>query len=170
MTNMNLRKHRFAAARGGATHTIGTFGEQNQESKTMMRQCTLTWIFIALGAVVPGPSWAQDPFMGAYEGTYQADQSQTTKATAKVIAEGPGYYRVVLQAEPLAPGEPTAQFEIYGVQQGTKVNLFGRANAVHWHGTIAGDRLVADPGLLRHGRGIEEDDAQVAYRRGSAAG
>ena len=95
----------------------------------MMRPYKLTWIFIALGAVMPGPSWAQDPFMGAYEGTYQADQSQTTKAMAKVIAEGPGYYRVVIQAEPLAPGEPTAQFEIYGVQQGTKVNLFGRANA-----------------------------------------
>jgi hypothetical protein len=119
----------------------------------MMRPYKLTWIFIALGAVMPGPSWAQDPFMGAYEGTYQADQSQTTKAMAKVIAEGPGYYRVVIQAEPLAPGEPTAQFEIYGVQQGTKVNLFGRANAVHWHGTIAGDKLVADPGY--YGMGVE---------------
>jgi len=84
--------------------------------------------------------------MGVYEGTYHADQWQTTKASAKVIAEGPGYYRVVVQAESLAPGEPTAQFEIYGVQQGTRVNLFGRANAAHWHGTIAGDKLVADPG------------------------
>jgi hypothetical protein len=51
--------------------------------------------------------------MGVFEGTHHADQSQTTKASAKVIAEGPGYYRVVVQAEPLAPGEPTAQFEIY---------------------------------------------------------
>jgi hypothetical protein len=91
--------------------------------------------------------------MGAYEGTYQADPSHTTKATAKVIAEGPGYYRVVLQAEPLASDEPSAQFEIYGVQQGTKVNLFGRANAGYWHGTIAADRLVADPGY--YGIGLE---------------
>jgi hypothetical protein len=96
---------------------------------------------------------ADDQFMGEYEGTYHADRSQTTKATAKVIAEGPGYYRVVLQAEPLAPGEPTAQFEVYGVQQGTRVNLFGRANAAHWHGRIAGDSLVADPGY--YGMGIE---------------
>ena len=91
--------------------------------------------------------------MGEYEGTYQADASQTSKATAKVIAEGPGYYRVVVQAEPLAPGEPTAQFEIYGVQQGTKVNLFGRSNARPWHGTIAADKLVADPGY--YGIGLE---------------
>src|SRR5689334_12466429 len=89
---------------------------------------------------------AEDNFMGEYEGTYKADDSQSTKATAKVIAEGPGYYRVLLQAEPLAPGQPTAQFEIYGVQQGNRVNLFGRANAAHWHGRISGDKLVADPG------------------------
>src|ERR1039458_1834628 len=153
MTNMSPRKPRFAAARSGATHTIGRLGNKTRREESMMRQCALTWIFIALGAVVPGPSWAQDAFMGAYEGTYQADQSQTTKATAKVIAEGPGYYRVVVQAEPLAPGEPIAKFEIYGVQQGTKVNLFGRANAVQWGGAIAGDKLVADPGY--YGLGVE---------------
>jgi hypothetical protein len=95
---------------------------------------------------MPGRGWAQDRFMGEYEGTCNADHSQRTKATAKVIAEGPGYYRVVLQAEPLAPGEPTAQFEIYGVEQGTKVNLFGRANSGSWHGVIEGDKLAADPG------------------------
>ena len=104
-------------------------------------------MLLALGStVISGAVWAQDSFLGEYEGTYQADQGQTTKATAKVIAEGPGYYRVVLQAEPLTPGEPTAQFEIYGVQQGTKLNLFGRANANQWHGRIVGDKLVADPG------------------------
>ena len=115
---------------------------------------TLNWLFIVIGfTVVPARGRAQEPFMGEYAGTYHADQSQTTKATAKVIAEGPGYYRVVVQAEPLTPGEPTAQFEIYGVQQGTKVNLFGRASAEMWHGTIAGDRLVADPGY--YGIGVE---------------
>ena len=120
----------------------------------MIGQRTLTWLFIAIGwTVVPGRGWAQDAFMGEYEGTYQADRSQTTKAAAKVIAEGPGYYRVVVQAKPLTPGEPTAQFEIYGVQQGTKVNLFGRANAGLWHGMIAGDKLVADPGY--YGIGLD---------------
>ena len=91
--------------------------------------------------------------MGLYEGTYRADRSQTTKAIASVIAEGPGYYRVVVQAEPLAPAAPTAQFEIYGVQQGTTVSLFGRANAARWQGTIAGDTLAANPGY--YGMGLE---------------
>jgi hypothetical protein len=110
---------------------------------------------IVLTVCLLAPVWtrAQDPFLGEYEGTFQADQSQTTKATAKVIPEGPGYYRVVVQAEPLSPGEPTAQFEIYGVQQGTKLNLFGRANAAQWHGKIAGDKIVADPGY--YGMGVD---------------
>ena len=63
--------------------------------------------------------------MGEDQGTYRAVPSQTTKATAKVIAEGPAYYRVVMQAEALTPGEPSAQFEIYGVRQRSQVNLFG---------------------------------------------
>jgi hypothetical protein len=95
--------------------------------------------------------WAQDAFMGEYAGSYKADRTQTTKATAKVIAEGPSYYRVVLQAEPLTPGAPTAQFEIYGVRQGTRVHLFGRADAKMWTGTIVGDRLVANPGYYAVG-------------------
>ena len=111
------------------------------------------WIFIALALTVgPGLGFAQDSFTGEYEGTYKADRTQTAKATAKVIAEGPGYYRVVLQAAPLKPGEPTAQFEIYGVRQGTRVNLFGRANAYMWNGWIVGGKLVADPGY--YGIGI----------------
>lgn len=117
----------------------------------MMKQRTLMLMVMAMGAVAPAHGWAQDAFMGVYEGIYHADPSHTTKAMAKVIAEGPRYYRVVLQAEPLASDEPGAQFEIYGVQQGTKVNLFGRANAAYWHGTIAGDRLVADPGYYDMG-------------------
>ena len=120
----------------------------------MISKRTLNSILLAAGlTVVPGRVWAQDPFMGEYEGTYQADQSRSTKSTAKVIAEGPGYYRIVVKAQPLRPGEPTDQFEIYGVQQGTKVNLVGRANADLWHGTIAGDKLVAAPGY--YGIGLE---------------
>jgi hypothetical protein len=111
-------------------------------------------LFAALAFILgPGHLWAEDLFMGEYEGTYRADRSQTTKATAKVIAEGPGYYRVVLQAEPLKSGEPTTQLEIYGVQQGQRVNLFGRANAAQWRGRISGDTLVADPGY--YGMGAE---------------
>jgi hypothetical protein len=120
----------------------------------MMTSHLLKYVCIAAGLTAAlEQSWAQETFMGEYEGTYHADRSHTTKATAKVIAEGPAYYRVVLQAEPLVPGAPTAQFEIYGVRQGTKANLFGRANANQWHGAISGDRLDADPGY--YGVGLE---------------
>ena len=108
---------------------------------------------VLFGMLVAERIRAEDLIMGEYEGTYQADRSHKTRATAKVIAEGPGYYRVVLQAEPLTPGEPTSQFEIYGVQQGTSVNLFGRANSAGWHGRIAGEKLVADPGY--YGMGVD---------------
>ena len=152
---MTLLQHRSPHAQRGAITTIGRSGNETRRQRGRFRQRPLTWIFIALccWTAMPGLCWAEEPFIGDYEGTYQADQSQTTKATAKVIAEGPGYYRVVLQAAPLTPGEPAAQFEIYGVQQGTKVNLFGRANAAHWHGSIVGEKLAADPGY--YGMGLE---------------
>lgn len=118
-----------------------------------MRQRNLTWMLLMLAAATPIRSQAEDTFMGAYQGVYHADRSQNTKATAKVIAEGPGYYRVVVQAEPLAPGDPSIQFEIFGVQQGTTVNLFGRANAQRWQGSIVGDKLSASPGY--YGMGLD---------------
>ena len=146
MRNMKPLRGRKAGIPGDVTGTIGRSSQQRGAKRGLIRQLTLVFVFTTLGATWPGRGWAQDGFMGVYEGTYHADESKTTKATAKVIAEGPGYYRVVLQAEPLVAGEPTAQFEIYGVRQGTKVNLFGRANADLWHGWISGDKLVANPG------------------------
>lgn len=118
-----------------------------------MRQRTLNGILLAIATTLPVGSRAEEPFMGAYEGVYHADRSQNTKATAKVIAEGPGYYRVVVQADSLTHGDPTLQFEVYGVQQGSSVNLFGRANAQRWQGSIVGDKLTASPGY--YGIGLE---------------
>ena len=152
---INPSPHRFAAVKEGATKNIGHVGKWTRRNRCMMKQSTLKWIIVFTGfALLRGSAGAQDAFMGEYEGAYQADRSQTTKATAKVIAEGPGYYRVVVQAQPLASGDSVAQFEIYGVQQGTKVSLFGRANANQWHGVImSADKLVADPGY--YGVGLE---------------
>lgn len=118
-----------------------------------MRQRTWNWILLAIATAAPARSWGADSFMGAYEGTYHADRSQNTKATAKVIAEGPSYYRVVVQAEPLSPGDASIQFEVFGALQGTTVNLFGRANSQRWQGSIVGDKLTASPGY--YGMGLE---------------
>lgn len=114
---------------------------------------TLNWMLLAFATALPARSHAEDPFAGAYEGVYHADRSQDTKAVTRVIPEGPGYYRVSVQAEPLAPGDPTIQLEFYGVQQGSTVNLFGRANTQRWQGTIVGEKLVASPGY--YGIGLE---------------
>lgn len=113
----------------------------------------MTWMFSALALAATARALGDDAFMGLYEGVYQADHHQTTKATAKVIAEGPSYYRVVVQAEPLAQGDPSIQFEVYGTLQGNAVHLFGRANSQRWQGRISGDKLSATPGY--YGMGLE---------------
>src|SRR6476469_4515425 len=87
-----------------------------REERRNMKQRILTGFLFAMGmAGLHG--WAEDAFIGNYEGVLKADRSQTAKATAKVIAEGPAYYRVVVQAEPLAAGDVMAQFEIFGIRQ-----------------------------------------------------
>lgn len=121
----------------------------------IMTHRTLAWIPLAITTAInlPTPGLGADSFMGLYEGTYRHDRTQTTKATAKVIAEGPSYYRVLIQAEPLVAGDPTHQFEIYGTLQGRGVNLFGRANALRWNGSIEENKLAASPGY--YGQGLE---------------
>ncbi|MCC6235554.1 MAG: DUF1080 domain-containing protein [Verrucomicrobiales bacterium] len=118
-----------------------------------MTQRTWNWMFVAMATLTAHVSRAENAFMGLYEGVYHADRSQNAKAVAKVIDEGPNYYRVVVQAEPLSPGDPTIQFEIFGVQQGNTVNLFGRSNAQRWQGSIVADKLTASPGY--YGMGLE---------------
>ena len=143
---MNPLKRGFNGTRSDASVSTHPSTPRIERGRNTKLARPLTWMLIGLGMAATNPCWAQDSVVGYYEGVYRASQSQTSKATAKVIAEGPAYYRVVLQAEPLVTGDSTAQFEIYGVRQGTKINLFGRANAQHWNGVIDGDRLVADPG------------------------
>lgn len=118
-----------------------------------MRSSPSACLAFALATLAPLSGHAADNVMGVYEGTYHADRSQNTKATAKVIAEGPNYYRVVIQAEPLTHGDATFQFEVFGVQQGSAVELFGRSNAQRWRGSIVGDKLSASPGY--YGMGLE---------------
>lgn len=108
---------------------------------------------MGLAAPLTGVMAADAPVFGVYEGTYKADRTQSTKAVASVIAEGPGYYRVVVQAAPLQAGDGSIPIEIFGVQQGNTVNLFGRSNAKTWRGTIADGKLTASPGY--YGIGME---------------
>ncbi|MBL9135573.1 MAG: DUF1080 domain-containing protein [Verrucomicrobiales bacterium] len=130
-----------------------------------MRHLTLIRVLAGIALVATTAGQAADAYMGHYEGVYRADRSQTTKATAKVIAEGPSYYRVVVQAEPLAAGDPSIQFEIYGTLQGATVQLFGRANSLRWQGSITADTLAASPGY--YGMGL---DLKKVVRRSPTEG
>lgn len=84
-----------------------------------------------------------DEFMGKYKGTFLPDTSTKLEATANVIAEGDGYYRIVM-ISPGKDGYDGASVEIYGRQFGPEVGLFGRAGGYHWSGYIKNGTLVAN--------------------------
>jgi hypothetical protein len=84
-----------------------------------------------------------DDFMGEYRGTYLPDGAVRLEAAAKVVAEGDGYYRIVLTA-PGREGFEGAAVEIYGRQFGPEVGLFGRAGGYHWSGNIKNGALIAN--------------------------
>jgi hypothetical protein len=86
--------------------------------------------------------WADD-FMGQYQGTFLPDGTVKLEATAQVVAEGDGYYRVVVTAAG-RDGYDGASVEIYGRQFGPEVGLFGRAGGYHWNGSIKNGTLVAN--------------------------
>ncbi len=88
------------------------------------------------------PSVAADDFMGEYRGEFLPDSVVKLEASAKVIAEGDGYYRVVITA-PGREGLDGAAVELYGREFGPEVGLFGRAGGYHWNGTIKKGLLVA---------------------------
>lgn len=86
-----------------------------------------------------------DDIMGEYEGTFIADKTVTLKASADVVAEGNGYYRIVLSA-PGKEGGDGAFVEVYGRQFRREVGLIGEAGGYHWSGQIANGVLVAKSG------------------------
>jgi len=88
-------------------------------------------------------------FMGEYEGIYKPDKISTLKASAKVVAEGPGlhvespgHYRVVLKALPNRPDEEGIAIEVYGVEMDNEVVMFGRSFGRLWRGSIKDGKLV----------------------------
>jgi len=108
-----------------------------------MRQYGIT-VGLAVAAVLTAvsPSLAADAFMGAYAGTFFPDQAVQLDATAHVIAEGDGYYRIVLDASGKA-GWEGAFAELYGRQFGPEVGVFGRAGGYPWSGNLKNGVLVA---------------------------
>ena len=98
-------------------------------------------VMVAAGACLA----LADDIMGEYEGTFVADKTVTLKASADVVAEGNGYYRIVLSA-PGKEGGDGAFVEVYGRQFRREVGLIGEAGGYHWSGQIANGVLVAKSG------------------------
>lgn len=80
-----------------------------------------------------------DIFIGYYEGTYKATGRGHADATAEVVSQGRGIYRVkVTQAS-------QAHLELYGVAAGPELRINGFSNNISWTGRI-------QVGMLRLGR------------------
>jgi hypothetical protein len=83
------------------------------------------------------------PFMGRYKGTFYPDKVVTMSATATVVEEGDGDYRINFHAKSDNKMLEGAHLEIMGREFGQQVYLSSRAGGYDWRGEIKNGRLVA---------------------------
>lgn len=83
------------------------------------------------------------PFMGQYKGTFYPDKKVTMSATATVVDEGSGDFRVNIHAISEDPELEGAHIEIMGREFGPQVHLSSRAGGYDWRGEIQDGRLIA---------------------------
>jgi len=83
------------------------------------------------------------PFMGQYKGTFYPDSKVTMPATATVVDEGQGDYRINIHATPNDSALEGTHVEIMGREFGPLVHLSSRAGGYDWRGEIKDGRLVA---------------------------
>ena len=99
-------------------------------------------VCVSVMLLLVGSVWADD-FMGEYEGTFIPDKQVTIKATADVVAEGDGNYRIVIEAKTNESDRDGAFVEVYGKQGGQAVMVdkasFG---GYQWKGEIKNGRLT----------------------------
>jgi hypothetical protein len=88
--------------------------------------------------------WA-GPFMGEYEGMFQADAKVALKAVGKVVDEG-DRHRVVLYTTPQTPIDPGAYIEISGQVEGAQMTLSGLSGGYGWKGQIQDGTLAVKSG------------------------
>ena len=97
---------------------------------------------LAVLILTSGTLWA-GPFMGQYKGTFYPDSKVTMTATATVVDEGQGDYRITIHANSEDPALEGAHIEILGREFGPQVHLSSRAGGYDWRGEIQDGRLVA---------------------------
>jgi len=99
-------------------------------------------VCVAVVLLVAGGAWADD-FMGEYEGTFIPDKQVTIRATADVVAEGDGNYRIVIEAKSEDRDRDGAFIEVYGKQSGEAVIVdTGVFGGYIWKGEIKDGRLL----------------------------
>jgi len=101
---------------------------------------------------IPSPSG--DPFIGDYEGTYRSTGRPDYSATAKVIAEGRGLYRLLVQYTPPSTESWTYQIELHGQSGGPRLFFNGFSNADRWEGTVQDGKLSVRKGGTHYGGGF----------------
>jgi hypothetical protein len=99
-------------------------------------------LWICLGGIIclSNNLWAKE-IMGEYKGTFYPDSKFKMNATADVVAEGDGNYRIVIDARSDDPAQEGAFIEIYGKKAGSEVTISGRAGGYEWKGEIKDGKL-----------------------------
>ncbi len=99
---------------------------------------------------------ASDPYFGDYVGLYTPSEVKAdaggpapVTAEAKVVAQGNGTYRVVLDAQPLDLKGLPMQIELPGHVDGGRVVVAGASGGHDWDGEVAGKALR----ISKHGYG-----------------
>ena len=98
-------------------------------------------LFFSSAAWAENPSPSGDPFIGDYEGTYRSKGRPDYSATAKVISEGRGLYRLLVQYAPPSNESWTYQVELHGQSGGPRLFFNGYSNADRWEGTVRDGKL-----------------------------
>lgn len=116
----------------------------------MIRTSTSKLSICLIGLVCLAGNLRAKSFMGEYKGTFYPDSSVKMKATAKVVDEGRGRFRLVLRAKSDDPTLEGASVEIYGDVNDQHIDISGRAGGYNWHGQIKDGRLSAKSHYGQH--------------------
>ncbi len=119
----------------------GTIIQTRKENYIMARSLNLKLSIFLVGTILLSNTVSARNFMGEYEGTFYPDKKFKMDATADVVAEGDGNYRIVIDAKSDNPAQEGAFIEIYGKKAGSEVTIKDRAGGYEWKGEIKDGKL-----------------------------
>ena len=95
------------------------------------------------GAILPATREAQavDPVMGDYEGTYQVNEGESVKASARVAALGGDTWRVMVNAQPRREGDWPVAVTLEARKWNDQVFVSGEGMGRTWIGAIADGKM-----------------------------